>query len=118
MLINFLLASSFQPVISSVMSTKGGISSSSDFSPCFASFPKGVSVKELEFGWLFDGFWVDVTFLASIDNAWGELFFQFRGGFLCTRNGCHLWSISYVSISVGLNIKICSCRVNISFITK
>ena len=76
MLISFLLASSFHPVISSVMSTKGGISSSSDFSPCFSSFIKGVSVKELGFGWLLGGFWVDVTFLASIDNAWGELFFS------------------------------------------
>ena len=58
------------------MSTKGGISSSSDLSPCFTSFTKGVSVKELGCGWLFGRFWVDVTFLASIDNAWGELFFS------------------------------------------
>ena len=58
------------------MSTKGGISSSSVFSPCFASLTKEVSVKELGFGWLFGGFWFDVTFLGSIDNAWGELFFS------------------------------------------
>ena len=76
MLINSLLASSFHPVISSVMSTKGGISSSSDFSPCFASFTKWLSVKELGCGWLFGRFWVDVTFLASIDNTLGELFFS------------------------------------------
>ena len=58
------------------MSIKGGISSSSDFSPCSASFTKGVSVKELGFGGLFGGFWFDVTFLASIDNACGELLFS------------------------------------------
>ena len=39
----------------------------------FVSFTKGVSVKELGFGGLFGGFWVDVTFLTSIDNALGEL---------------------------------------------
>ena len=99
-LINSLLAPSFQPVISSVMSIKGGFSSSSDFSPCFASFTKGVSVKELGFGGLFGRIWVDVTFLASTDNAWGELGCQFRGGFLCTRNGIHLCSISYVCIGI------------------
>ena len=69
MLISFLLASSFHPVISSVIPTEGSISSSSVFSPFFTSFTKGVSVKELGFGWLFGGFWVDVTFLANINNA-------------------------------------------------
>ena len=58
------------------MSIKGGISSSSDSSPCFASFTKGVSVKELGFGGLFGGFWLDVAISASIDDACVEMVFS------------------------------------------
>ena len=58
------------------MSTKGGISSSSGFSPSFSSFIKGMSVTELGFGGLFGGFGTDVTFLATIDIACGELLFS------------------------------------------
>ena len=35
-----------------------------------------MSIKELGFGGLFGRFWIDVTFLACIDNAWGELLFS------------------------------------------
>ena len=111
----FLLVSSFHPVISSVMSTKGGISSSSHFSPGFSLFIKGMSVTELGLGGLFGRFGIDVTFLATIDIACGKLLFSSEVASLCTRNGYHLISISYICICINLNFIILLSRIKLSF---
>ena len=118
MLINSLLASSFQQVISSVMSTKGGISSSSDFSPFSTSFTKGVYIKDLGFRGLFGQFWLDVAISESFDNACHELVFSsevvsFAQGMVVTCVVSAAWTSHFVlldSVSVSsTNDNVFSC---------
>ena len=83
------------------MSTKGGISSSSGFSPGFSSFIKGMSVIELGFGGLFGGFGIDVTFLATIDIACGELLSSSEVASFAQGMGT-TWLVSATSASASI----------------
>ena len=83
------------------MSTKGGISSSSGFSPGFSSFIKGMSVIELGFGGLFGSFGIDVTFLATIDIACGELLFSSEVASFAQGMGT-TWLVSAASVSASI----------------